>query len=691
MRRISFALALIVIEANCSRSAQTYLARGNALYNAGKYADAELEYRACLAKNRGLAEGYYRLGLAEGQLGHADAALAAAQKAVALAPGNDDYQIALADLSVQALQYDPGARRSYDQLSQVSYDLLHKNPNSLDGLRLHAELLIIDRKYDDALAELRKVETIRPLDPRVIRPRVRALLALDRIEEAEREVTPALHAPGDGEATYQLVIDYDLSHDRAAEAERLLQSEIMARPTQVGPRIQLAEVYRSSGRHQEMSAVLDGIRRDGSRFAHAHASIGDFYAESGLWEDALREYQDGDRAEPAEKERYEKGIARAMAALGRTKDAIAELNLVLQTHTDDVQARLARAILLYDSASSADRELAIGDLKALAARAPEDASIRYELGLAYAANGNSKAAANELTKAADLQPDDPAVLVAQSELALDTGDYTAAVRLAELILAEDSENRDAALIEVRALIGLGNYSRAHAVLDGLLKAQPQSSDVNLVLASLDTAEQRYAKADEILARELRASPDSPNVHLLVALAAIEEGKPAAAIQQYEWLLARDPESVSVLKSLGELYTEEGDLPKAIATFKRLLALRPDDAEAMNNLAFDLAEKGIELDRALMLSTNAAQKLGDNPEVLDTLGWVYTKKGQNENALRVFRSVVKRGPDVAMYHYHFGVALLQNRQADQAKSEFAVALSKKPAPELAERIKRAELP
>src|SRR5271166_6608533 len=233
MKLLASAILIILIEAACGRSAQSYLDRGNILFRAGKYQEAEFQYRASISKNPRFAEAYHRLGLADAATGDGAAALHALQQAQEFAPNNDQYGIALADLSLEAYQEDPTDKKLYDQVSREAYDLLHRNPNSCDGLRLHAEVLIIDREYDEALAELRKADALRPLDPKVDVTMARALFAENRTEEAESLAQRLLAAHSDSSPMYDLLINYYSKAHRTADAEHLLQAEAAGLPKDV--------------------------------------------------------------------------------------------------------------------------------------------------------------------------------------------------------------------------------------------------------------------------------------------------------------------------------------------------------------------------------------------------------------------------------------------------------------------------
>jgi tetratricopeptide (TPR) repeat protein len=63
------AFVCVVVIAFCAGTAciatkQSYLAKGNKLYQAGKYEEATLNYQKAIQKDANFGEAYYRLGLA---------------------------------------------------------------------------------------------------------------------------------------------------------------------------------------------------------------------------------------------------------------------------------------------------------------------------------------------------------------------------------------------------------------------------------------------------------------------------------------------------------------------------------------------------------------------------------------------------------------------------------------------------
>jgi tetratricopeptide (TPR) repeat protein len=117
--------------------------------------------------------------------------------------------------------------------------------------------------------------------------------------------------------------------------------------------------------------------------------------------------------------------------------------------------------------------------------------------------------------------------------------------------------------------------------------------------------------------------------------------------------------------------------EAQARYEKVMAMDPKAAIAANNLAWMYAERGGNLDVALQLAQTAKGQLADRPEVNDTLGWVYYKKGLAELAIAPLRESVDKAPKVAAYQYHLGLAYAKNGNKADARKALELALSLDP--------------
>lgn len=752
MGRYVWVAVLVCFQLACSKSPQSSLERGNRLSAAGKYADAELEYRKSVLKDPKFAEGYYRLGLLKYNQRRGAEALKDLQHAADIDPTDERYALELANVSIEAYQVAPGKKKLYDQAAQEAERLLKKDPNSFDGLRLRGDLSVIDRKYDDALFELRKANVIKPNDPNVILAIAQILFAQNQDREGEDLIQQFLAVRKDSSPIYDLLAIHYIRAKRLADAERLLQLETAFLPKDARPRLQLAGLYRDSGRYQEMSRILENIVGDRASFPAGPALVGDFYAQSRKWDSALVQYRAGIQAS-ADKVAYHRRIEIALEALGRRKEALAELNVILKTNPTDPDARLAQAVLWRDSQDAKERKSAIEELRGLAEEYPRNEIVHYNLGLAYLDKGDAATASQELRTSADLRADYVAPRLLLAQMAQTAHNYSAVLETAGEVLALDPTNFDARLLRAAALVEKKSYRQAQNELNALSQLQPNSEEVALQLAALDAGQKNYAKAEALYRRfyrqrstdlrplqgllqlrflerqpekaqalleeDLKQEPDSRPVRLMLASVATGEGKFDLASAQYQWLQSKDPRSAQLYYALGDVYQRQGSIQnalasyekardlapndtnilnaiavlesdsgqaeQAVATLNRVLALDPNNAAAMNNLAFNLAETGKNLDRAMALAQVVARKFPNDPGVLDTLGWVYAKRGLNQSAMQVLRRLVKKHPNEPAFRYHLAVVLLRDKQTADAKRELLAALSEHPRNELSSKI------
>ena len=109
----------------------------------------------------------------------------------------------------------------------------------------------------------------------------------------------------------------------------------------------------------------------------------------------------------------------------------------------------------------------------------------------------------------------------------------------------------------------------------------------------------------------------------------------------------------------------------------LLQVDPRAAVAGNNLAYLLAERGDNLEYALVLAQHASETVPNDPVVLDTLGWVRYKKNQPADAVAAFTKAARLAPQKAMYQFHLGLALAQSKDTGKARAALEQALRLEP--------------
>jgi Tfp pilus assembly protein PilF len=202
----------------------------------------------------------------------------------------------------------------------------------------------------------------------------------------------------------------------------------------------------------------------------------------------------------------------------------------------------------------------------------------------------------------------------------------------------------------------------------------------MALGKIDEAEASYRRAIEV-------DPNQLESYGKLAMLYTRQGRASEVVDTYENALAKNPKSGELHLILGTLKEAQGGsgIDAAMLHYEQAIELNPALVAAKNNLAFWLAEKGTDLDRALDLAQEAKAVLARNPRTnpssADTLGWVFYKKNLPEAAVNYLREAVS-GLDPTypqdrqtrpLVRHHLALALAALGDKQEAASEWKLAL------------------
>jgi tetratricopeptide (TPR) repeat protein len=184
-------------------------------------------------------------------------------------------------------------------------------------------------------------------------------------------------------------------------------------------------------------------------------------------------------------------------------------------------------------------------------------------------------------------------------------------------------------------------------------------------------------AERALRNAIAADPSYLDAYQALARLLLTEHRIDDALHEFEAITAREPQSVPAHTMAGILLEQEGRVADARAHYEQALAADPRAAVAANNLAWLMTEAGENLDMALQLAQSAKAQLPDRPEVNDTLGWIYYRKGLTTLSVSSLTQSVAGDPKDPTYQYHLGLALAQQGDKERARVALERALSLKP--------------
>jgi tetratricopeptide (TPR) repeat protein len=450
---------------------------------------------------------------------------------------------------------------------------------------------------------------------------------------------------------------------------------------------EIAQVLVAQDRKNEAVRLLEQVLKANPRDERAQAMRSSLLIETGdpqQIQQAITELQAAvsqDTKNPV----LRFNLGRALLAKGLLEQARVQFQEALKIRREYVPARLALAQLFmlnhqYGSAVQAAKEVLDYDPHNLAARLVRSSGLKLM--------GNSALARSELLETIRQYPNS----------------VEASLQLAVLDLAErrykEAEERFSQLYrehpaDLRALMGIAEtyarqnqYDKAIQLLQSELAKNPGRLELKNALGTVAVLAKKYDLAIDQYQAIIKARPDAGDVYVRLGQAFAMKDDYASAARTFEKAKQLRPNDPTAYLQLALLMEKTGQRAQARPVYEQVLKLEPDEPVALNNLAYLLAEKGTasDLDQALALAQRARQKRPDNPDIADTLGWIYVRKNLNANAVDLFRDLIAQKPGVAAYHYHFAMALFQQGDKSQAKKELRTALEGKPSADIAAKIK-----
>lgn len=162
-----------------------------------------------------------------------------------------------------------------------------------------------------------------------------------------------------------------------------------------------------------------------------------------------------------------------------------------------------------------------------------------------------------------------------------------------------------------------------------------------------------------------------------------------AYQLYSEALQQQPESIPLLYSRAMVLDRMADYGAAEQDLQAILNIDQDNVDALNGLGYNLAQRGVRLNEALAYLQKANQLKPDDGPITDSLGWVYFRLGDYEQAREYLRKALELSYD-AEIAAHLGEVLWVIGERERARHVWQKALDRDPGhPVLIEAIERLD--
>ena len=361
---------------------------------------------------------------------------------------------------------------------------------------------------------------------------------------------------------------------------------------------------------------------------------------------------------------------------------------------------------------------------------PTNKVLQRQLAETYARGGKTKDAIRILERILEADNNNAETLAALADIYLEQQDFPRALKLYQRLLAMERTNPEVRLRVGVAYVGqmerdstfvnkakpifeqlsreipndwrpyyyLGmiagrqkNDSLATGYFEKVTKLAEWNGDAWWLVGSSYFEKGEFQKLADAMERAKRAIPKDSRIHFLLGLAYSRMERTDEAITALRKALDLRPDDMNAISTLALTLDGLHRYQESDSLYERALQIDPASHLILNNYGYSLAERGLQLERALKMSLQANADDPGNASYLDTAGWVYFRLGKYEEAREYIAKAIAAGGASATVYEHMGDILFKLGKVRDANQYWKQALEMNSANQaLREKITRGSL-
>ena len=682
-------------------SAQTrrerFVAKAKGYVENSKFNEAVIEYKNALKADPAHAETHYELAMLLMKQGAVRNAYREMVRATDLDPKltKARYQLAVMNL----------LGRDIIRAKQDLAKLQQQDGDGYESRYLAGQIAAIEQQPDRAIGELREAQKKEPVkgqtlidigrvqsskrdfkaaeesfreaiavNPKLLSARValaQLLFVTGRQEKAEEELLSATKADPENEELLHVLGSFYSRTRQHDEFEKLYRDLLRKKPNSLIAKKRLAELALANNDKKQIKELVDEILKAAPDDLDGKYFRGRVYFNEKNFLKSADDFLIVTRLAP----RFAPGffhLAQTQVRLGKLAEAKRNFAKAaeLLPHWQLPYLGIAQLHLAEGSTDLAREEVG----KVLKAQPKNEAALMIEATVRLKQGESDKAL--ELFK--QIASDNPNNIAARFNLAATyaaTKRYGEAIKQYEDVLKSAPDMIEALGGIAQIYVAQGKPTAAFARVEEALKSSETPAAINLLLGRMSYSNKDYGKAIEYLERAVNQNPELTAAYYTIGNVYATQKQFDAALDQYRKVLRKTPKAISAYMMIGTLYDKQKQIAKANEAYQKILDIDNNFAPAANNLAWNYAEHGGNLDIALTLAQKAREARGNDPSVADTLGWIYFKKKSYSTAIALFREsnekFRERNPTVL---YHLAQAYDKNGDEAAARQSVKKALA-----------------
>jgi len=265
---------------------------------------------------------------------------------------------------------------------------------------------------------------------------------------------------------------------------------------------------------------------------------------------------------------------------------------------------------------------------------------RRRLGLLYLRYGKLQESIDELTAIVSAWPDDQEARYYLAAALEESEDLDEAYRNFDLVTLESDYFVNA---RIHMAYILEKQERAGEAIELLRQTITQTSEhppqLYLVLASLYEITEEHESAIDALREGLQHNNENTDLYYRLGIILGKLKRTDESIKQMEMVIEIDPRHADALNYIGYTYADENiHLDQALELIEKAIKYKPNSGYIIDSLGWVYFRKGL-YDKALAELKKAVELAPHDPAIAEHLGDVYYKKQEYGNALKAYEKAI----------------------------------------------------
>ena len=478
-------------------------------------------------------------------------------------------------------------------------------------------------------------------------------------------------APNNPDILYE-VANVQVKKGKIPEAKEILQKLLDANPTHANARLLFAGVLAAAGDNAGALREYERAAAEDSQSEEAHLQLAVMYVSQNQISKAEETLSDLIEKKPgfllgyyyrgrirAGQKKLELALSdfdRALQispgfgpalldsgivleALSRQTEAEERYREALQSSPDDMMLRERLGRLLVQEKKI---DQAVNEYEELKKVSPASAGVRLRLGILYMERDMFDQAISEFEFVLKADPTDASARFFLGVAYESKGAGKEAAQAFRMIPADSSYYRDAQVQLSLLLSREERWDEAIDILKSLRQQHPEDADLLILLGGLMEEAKRYEEALALLEEATKKAPDNAAAWFSLGVVSDKLHRESAVVSSMEKVIAINPKHATALNYLGYTFAERNiRLDEAEKLILRALEVRPEDGYFIDSLAWVYYRRG-DFAKAERTQKKAMALVADDPTMLEHMGDILAAQGKNREAAVNYEKAIAKG-------------------------------------------------